>query len=68
MPEGPAFYVYRDRDGLWRWALVTGTGQRVADTAEGYESRALCDRAVEEIELVVTDPKIHRHDSPPPEH
>lgn len=31
--------VYPDRAGKWRWRLVAGNGQIIADSGEGYSRR-----------------------------
>jgi uncharacterized protein YegP (UPF0339 family) len=43
MARGPlpptAFIVYRDRTGMWRWALIMSTGRRLADSAGSFPTK-----------------------------
>jgi uncharacterized protein YegP (UPF0339 family) len=32
------FHTYLDRHSEWRWRLIAGNGEIVADSAEGYSS------------------------------
>ncbi|HZJ65625.1 MAG TPA: DUF1508 domain-containing protein [Kofleriaceae bacterium] len=34
------FTLYRDRAGEWRWRLVAANGKTVADSGEGYTTKA----------------------------
>ena len=34
------FHVYKSRNGEWRWRLVARNGKIVANSGEGYKSRA----------------------------
>lgn len=40
------FRVYRDRRGEWRWQLRTRNGRTIADSAEGYDRKEGCKRAI----------------------
>ena len=40
------FRVYRDGKGEWRWQLRTRNGRTIADSAEGYNLRSGCLRAI----------------------
>jgi uncharacterized protein YegP (UPF0339 family) len=40
------FQTYRDSRGDWRWRLVAGNGQIIADSGEGYASRFNVKRAI----------------------
>ena len=64
MAVRPAFYVYKDRGGAWRWSLVAGNSRIVADSAEGYISRPACLTALARVGELVNDPAIHIHDEP----
>jgi uncharacterized protein YegP (UPF0339 family) len=49
------FEVYEDAAGEFRWRLVAGNGEIVADSAEGYTRWEDAERAVETVrELVPT--------------
>ena len=34
------FSLYKDQGGEWRWRLVASNGQTVADSGEGYTTKA----------------------------
>ena len=36
------FEIYKDTAGEWRWRLKAGNGEKIADSAEGYKSKADC--------------------------
>lgn len=41
------YYMYRDeRDGLWKWCLLTDSGQTVARSMQAYFSAAQCREAI----------------------
>jgi len=40
------FEVYRDRNYEFRWRLKADNGQIIADSAEGYTSRANCEYGI----------------------
>ncbi len=37
---GYKFVLYEDKRGEWRWNLKAGNGETVADSSEGYKSKA----------------------------
>lgn len=41
------FEVYRDQKSEYRWRFRADNGRIVADSAEGYTTRAACDRGIE---------------------
>jgi uncharacterized protein YegP (UPF0339 family) len=44
------FYVYRDREGLWRWLLMTPRGTKtIAVSPEAYKRKGDCLAAVAEV-------------------
>ena len=43
------FIVYRDKKGGWRWRLVAGNGNVVADGAEGYATAGNARRAAKRM-------------------
>lgn len=43
------FVKYRDANGEWRWRLVAANGKRVADSAEGYKTKAGVERAIDRM-------------------
>ncbi|MEO1075687.1 MAG: DUF1508 domain-containing protein [Bacteroidota bacterium] len=53
------FEVYRDRKSEYRWRFRANNGRIVADSAEGYTTRAACNRG---IEIVKTEAAAARTD------
>ena len=47
------FYIYKDRAGEWRWRLKARNGRIVADSGEGYKTRAGVLAAVDRVALGV---------------
>lgn len=45
--------VYRDRAGEWRWRIKAANGRIVADSGEGYTSRANACRAARRFVYVM---------------
>jgi uncharacterized protein YegP (UPF0339 family) len=43
------FVVYQDRAGLWRWRLLAANNRIIADSGEGYASKANALRAVKRV-------------------
>ena len=41
------FEVYRDRKNEYRWRFTSSNGNIIADSGEGYTTRAACDRGIE---------------------
>ena len=42
------YVVYNAADG-WRWRLVAGNGETIADSGEAYVSKSNADRAVRSL-------------------
>lgn len=36
------FVVYKDARGEWRWTLYADNSKKIADSAEGYTTKANC--------------------------
>ena len=51
-PGGPAFEVYSDSSGEWRWRLVARNGEVIADSAEGYSDKSGVAEAVDRVRRV----------------
>ncbi len=47
--DGPAFEVYEDDAGEWRWRLRYSNGEIGADSGEGYGSRSAARDAVQRV-------------------
>ncbi len=45
------FVIYRDKKGEWRWHLKARNGRIVAESGEGYKSKAHCRKMVKKIEM-----------------
>lgn len=43
------FVIYHDSASEWRWRLVDGNNEIVADSAEGYDSKSNARRAVDNV-------------------
>lgn len=41
-PNHLVYWIYRDRQNLWRWQLVANNGKIIADSGEGYNSEQAC--------------------------
>lgn len=41
------FVIYKDTRGEYRWRFRASNGEIVADSAEGYKSKADCQRGIE---------------------
>lgn len=39
---GLKFIVYQDAKKEWRWRLIARNGRVIADSAEGYDTKAAC--------------------------
>ena len=49
MNRGPVYRVYQDAAGEWRWRLVAANNRIVADSGEGYASKANALRAAKRL-------------------
>ena len=49
------FEVYRDRAAEYRWRLVHDNGNVIADSGEGYASRAKARQGIESVKRNVPD-------------
>jgi uncharacterized protein YegP (UPF0339 family) len=45
--------LYTDRKGTFRWALVAANGKTLADSGEGYASKAKAKRAFKTVKALV---------------
>ena len=55
MSKQPKFDIYRDQHHDWRWRLVAANGRIIADSAEGYVSKAGARRAVDVMVNTIYD-------------
>jgi uncharacterized protein len=40
------YCIYKDAKGEWRWRLRAKNGEIIADSGEGYTSKANCEAAI----------------------
>ena len=45
-----AYFIYKDKKGEWRWRLESSNGRIMADSGEGYKTRAGCLRAIKRVQ------------------
>ncbi|MBU6379075.1 MAG: DUF1508 domain-containing protein [Gammaproteobacteria bacterium] len=53
---GPAYHVYKDSKGAWRWRLLDTSGEVIASSGESYKSRTACLSAIELLKKLVGAP------------
>lgn len=51
----PIFQIYQDRGGEWRWRLKAANRRIVADSGEGYRTRAGVLRAASRLVSIALD-------------
>lgn len=51
----PKLVTFRDKAGEWRWSLKARNGKIVADSGEGYSSRANAIRAAERVSGLIAE-------------
>lgn len=49
MSRTATFEVFRDNAGEWRWRLVAGNGNIIADSGEGYQSKQGVQRGIDSV-------------------
>jgi uncharacterized protein YegP (UPF0339 family) len=59
-----AFEVYEDKGKEYRWRLKTKSGDNIASSPKGYETRAECEKAVESIKKNAPSDRIEESASP----
>ncbi|MFB6194540.1 MAG: HVO_2922 family protein [Haloplanus sp.] len=47
--DGAAFEIYEDAAGEWRWRLVAANGNIIADSGQGYASKAGARDAIQSV-------------------
>ena len=47
------FEIFRDAAGEYRWRLVAGNGEKVADSGEGYTRERDVRRAIKSLRLTI---------------
>ena len=53
-----AYELYRDRASEWRWRLLHENGSILADSGEGYSSRAAARNGVESVRANIADAEV----------
>jgi uncharacterized protein YegP (UPF0339 family) len=41
------FQIFKDRGGEYRWRLRADNNETIADSSEGYKSKASCEHGIE---------------------
>jgi uncharacterized protein YegP (UPF0339 family) len=62
MSDGPAWYIYEDDAGKWRWTFVAANGEIMADSGQGYGTHGGCVSAAHRIQELMSVPDVHMHD------
>lgn len=53
------FKIYKDSAGKWRWKLESsGNYKIIADSGEGYESKANCENGIGVLKKEISDASI----------
>lgn len=60
MPTKPAFELFEDGAGEWRWRLVASNGNIVADSGEGYSSKQGAKRGIESVKRIAPAAPVHQ--------
>lgn len=50
------YRIYKDNAGEYRWRYVANNGNIIADSAEGYNSKADCQRGIQIMKGSSNDP------------
>ncbi len=53
------YEVYKDRAGEYRWRLQAANNKIVADSSEGYTTKANCLAAIEVVRRIAPSAKIN---------
>ncbi|MEP6913094.1 MAG: DUF1508 domain-containing protein [bacterium] len=41
------YWIYKDKDGLWRWYLKSANDEKIAKCGEGYRNKIDCKHAID---------------------
>ena len=52
--------VFPDKRGEWRWHFVAANGKTIADSGEGYATRANAIRAARRLRIIASEAKLER--------
>jgi uncharacterized protein len=53
------FYIYKDRQGEWRWRLVSPNGRIIADSGQGYKYRRAMMATINRIRLLAHSAEVN---------
>jgi len=53
------FEVYKDRAGEYRWRLQAGNNEVVADSNEGYKSKASCLHGIDVVQRIAASAPVN---------
>jgi len=56
------FEIYKDGQGDFRWRLKADNHETIADSAEGYSSKANCEHGVELVKKLAADAEVEEQD------
>jgi len=56
------FELYRDETDEWRWRLVHGNGNIIADSGEGYASRQKAEQGLRSVKENAPDAEVETLD------
>jgi hypothetical protein len=59
------FSIYKDRAGEYRWRLVATNGRTIADSAEGYRSKADCGAGIQLVKTGAPSAQINDETTAP---
>jgi uncharacterized protein YegP (UPF0339 family) len=40
------YVIFKDANGLWRWALYAGSNRKIAEASAGYVNKSECQSAI----------------------
>lgn len=41
------YWIYKDRDGLWRWYLKSANDEKIGKCGQGYRDQIECKHAID---------------------
>jgi uncharacterized protein len=59
------FNLYEDRAGEWRWRLIASNGKTVADSGEGYSSKAKAQAGIASVKEGAAAAPVHEEPREP---
>lgn len=59
MGDGPAFTIYMEARGRYRWNLRAANGEFLAKSAEEYWSREACMESIDAVRNIAIEAHLH---------